>query len=175
MVEQKNKGIFQRPECVRKLMRTFGKDEDGSVIIFTLFVLVLMLIVGGMAVDFMRFESRRSQMQGAIDAGVLAAADLDQQADPKAVVRDYLRKSQVGDCLTGEPIVVPSGRSRTVSATCQISMNTFFLRLIGINSLDAYANSSAIEGVGEVEVSLVLDISGSMDDPNPGTSQRKIV
>ena len=152
----------------------FVRDEAGTMTIFAVMMLMMMLLVGGIAVDLMRNEMERTRVQGTMDRAVLAAADLDQQADPKAVVRDYLRKSQVGDCLTGEPIVVPSGRSRTVSATCQISMNTFFLRLIGINSLDAYANSSAIEGVGEVEVSLVLDISGSMDDPIPGTSQRKI-
>lgn len=154
--------------------RNYVRDDQGSMIVFTLFILVLMLIVSGMAVDFMRLESRRSQMQGAIDSGVLAAADLDQGMDSAAVVRDFVAKSDVGDCLTEDPYVSPPGNSRTVAATCSLNLNTFFLKLIGIHELTAYASTTATEGVGEVEVSLVLDISGSMDNPITGTSQRKI-
>jgi len=154
--------------------RHFKRSEQGSMIVFTLFILVLMLIVSGMAVDFMRLESRRSQMQGAIDSGVLAAADLDQNLPPAEVVRDFVAKSDVGDCLTEDPYVSPPGNSRTVSATCGLNLNTFFLKLIGVDALNTTVTTMATEGVGEVEVSLILDISGSMDDPIDGTTDRKI-
>ena len=61
-----------------KFARTFRKEEDGVMIAFSLFILLLMLIVGGMAVDFMRLEARRSLIQGVADRATLAAADLDQ-------------------------------------------------------------------------------------------------
>lgn len=158
----------------RDQLARFQREEGGSMVVFTLFLLTLMLVVGGMAVDFMRFESRRSLMQGALDGAVLAAADLDQSLTPAAVVQDHLAKSEVGDCLTAPAAVTPGTNYRKVEAVCSIELDTFFLRLVGINTLDAYAKSVAIEGVGNIEVSLVLDISGSMDDDIPNTSIRKI-
>ena len=38
----------------------FTRDEAGSMVIFTFFVMAMMLLVGGMAVDMMRFENYRS-------------------------------------------------------------------------------------------------------------------
>lgn len=153
------------PETHRDRVARFHDDESGSMVIFTLFVLVLMLIIGGMAVDFMRFESRRAMMQGAVDSAVLAAADLDQTLNPDDVVEDYVTKSQAGDCLTGVTVDESAINYRSVTASCELVMNTFFLRLIGIDQLTAVAESTAIEGVGDIEVSLVVDVSGSMRDP----------
>ena len=64
-------------------LRRFRRDEDGSMIIFTLFLILMMLMVGGMAVDLMRFETNRSRLQATLDRAVLAAADLDQKQRPE--------------------------------------------------------------------------------------------
>ncbi len=158
----------------RRKLNRFHTDEQGSMVIFTLFLLVLMLVVSGMAVDFMRFESRRSMMQGALDGAVLAAADLDQQLTPQAVVEDHLTKSEAGNCLTSPATVTGSANYRKVEANCAIVLDTFFLRLIGMDTLAASASATAIEGVGEIEVSMVLDISGSMRDAIPGEGTTRI-
>lgn len=163
----------------RRLGR-FRDDESGSMIVFSMFLFMLIMIVSGMAVDFMRFESRRAMMQGALDSAVLAAADLDQELDPKAVVVDHLTKSQVGNCLVGEPSIESTASYRRVEADCELELDTFFLGLRsfvqafdGPETLTARATSVAIEGVGNIEVSLVLDISGSMDDDIPGSGGTK--
>lgn len=163
------------PKTHKERLARFHGDESGSMVIFTLFIIVLMLIIGGMAVDFMRFESRRAMMQGAVDSAVLAAADLDQSLDPEAVVNDYMAKSQAGNCLTNVDIDDSAINYRSVTADCEMVMNTFFLRLIGIDHLTANAASTAIEGVGDIEVSLVVDISGSMRDMTGGGGSSKIV
>ncbi|MFK7877345.1 MAG: pilus assembly protein TadG-related protein, partial [Paracoccaceae bacterium] len=126
-------------------------------------ILVLMLIVSGMAVDFMRFESRRAELQGVVDRAVLAAADLDQARDPADVVTDYFDKSGMLGQMKGEPVITPGTDYRQVTANGELVLNTFFLKLIGMDQLIATASSTAIEGVGDIEISLVLDISGSMD------------
>lgn len=155
-------------------MTRFRKDDSGGMAIFTMFIIVLMLIVAGMAVDFMRFESRRTIMQGAVDRAVLAAADLDQERSPEAVVQDYVSKSQGGNCLEGEPVISSSNNFRSVTANCELEMNTYFLKLLGIEEMTAVATATAIEGVGNVEVSLVLDISGSMSGSVPSVGKTKI-
>ncbi|MFK7878014.1 MAG: Tad domain-containing protein, partial [Paracoccaceae bacterium] len=148
-------------------------------------ILVLMLIVSGMAVDFMRFESRRAELQGVVDRAVLAAADLDQARDPAEVVTDYFDKSGMLGQMKGDPVITPGSDYRQVTANGELVLNTFFLKLIGMDQLIATASSTAIEGVGDIEISLVLDISGSMDfelvnddgstptmvDPNTGNTR----
>ncbi len=154
----------------RGLLSRFRKEEDGSVIVLTLFLLVLMLILGGMAVDFMRFESRRATLQGLTDRAVLAAADLDQSLDADDVVRDYFEKAGMADHLKGDPIVSPASNDyREVTANGELVLNTYFLRLIGMDTLTATSTSTAVEGVGNIEVSLVVDVSGSMREEIPGT------
>lgn len=160
------------PETQQKRLARFHDDESGSMIVFTLFIIVLMLIIGGMAVDFMRFESRRAMMQGAVDEAVLAAADLDQNLTPAEVVTDYMTKSQAGNCITNIDVDESAVNYRAVTAECEMPMNTFFLQLVGIDQLVANAASTAIEGVGDIEVSLVVDISRSMYEVTPaGTTK----
>lgn len=151
-----------------RFMGRFRRDEDGSMIVFTLFLLIMMLIVAGMSVDFMRYEAKRVELQGVADNAVLAAANLrlDSSLDPADVVTDYFEKAGMAEYMDGPPSIIPGNNSRSVSVSASVEMNTFFLRLVGMDTLDAPAVSTAIEGVGEVEVSLVLDISGSMRDNN---------
>ncbi len=143
-------------------LRQFGRDEDGSIIVMTLLLLVVMLVLGGMAVDFMRFESRRAMLQSVADRAVLAAAELDQTLEPDEVVINFFDTQGYGGAIVGTPNVDPSNNSRSVSVEAEVDVDTFYLRLIGIDTLTAPARSAAVEGTGNVEVTLVLDISGSM-------------
>ena len=140
----------------------FLQDEAGSITILGLLLLVLMLFVGAMAVDFMRFESRRARLQSVADRAVLAAAKLDQQLDAAEVVRGYFDAEGHAGALVGDPVIDSSGAMRSVAVTAQLELNTFFLRLMGMNTLRTVVASSAIEGTSNIEISLILDTSGSM-------------
>lgn len=69
-------------------LRRFARDEGGVMVVFSLFIMIMILMVGGIGVDTMRFEMERTRLQNTIDRAVLAAADLDQTLDAKTVVRD---------------------------------------------------------------------------------------
>jgi len=165
MTDNKQLIVARAKSRLGQFATQFRREEDGVMVVFTLFILVLMLIVGGMAVDFMRFESRRSLLQGIADNAVLAAADLDQTLEPSSVVDDYFSKAPIQGDIQVTTVVGGNENYRTVATTAQLELDTFFLRLIGMDTLGAVAKSTAIEGVGNIEVSLVVDISGSMDDP----------
>lgn len=142
----------------------FRRAEDGSLLIFGLFCFVMMLILAGVALDLMRFEERRTTLQNTIDRASLAAADLQQTLPPKEVVKDYFRKAGL-KAPTDDQITVVQGAhgdSRRVSIAVSESMPTWFMSLVGVKSLSTPAVSTAEEAVGEIEISLVLDISGSM-------------
>lgn len=139
----------------------FAEQEDGNVTIFSVFMLVLILTITGASVDIMRFEATRAKMQGTLDRAVLAAADLDQEQDPTAVVNDYMAKAGLADVLAD--VQVDQGINyRTVSASGRVNMDTIFLHMSGFDTLTAPADSTAEEKVSNVEISLVLDVSGSM-------------
>ena len=163
-IDQPMTNYIQKPAKSGRssFLRRFAKDEDGGVIVMTLLLLITMLIMGGMAVDFMRFEAKRAELQSVADRAVLAAAELDQDLDAKAVVIDMFEKTGYGDNIVGEPSVTNMTASRSVSVESRLNINTFYLRLAGIDTLSVPAQSAAIEGAGNIEISLVLDISGSM-------------
>ncbi len=157
----------------------FKRGEDGTIIVMTLIFLVLMLIVGGMAVDFMRFESRRAMLQSTADRAVLAAADLTQDKTQADVVTDYFNKAGFGGAIHGPIDVVDTGNFTSVGVNARLPLNTIFLKMMGIDELVAPAAATAVEGVADIEVSLIVDLSGSMAypvTPSPGssTSESKI-
>lgn len=142
-------------------LRRFWRSEDGNTTIVCIYMSLAILLVTGGAIDVMRYESVRTKMQHVLDRAVLAAADLDQEADPSDVALDYVTTAGLGNALTG--VTVDDGLNyRTVSATGQTDVDTFFMRMTGIDKLTAPALSTAEEKISKVEISLILDRSGSM-------------
>jgi hypothetical protein len=98
---------------------------------------------------------------------VLAAASLTQSIDVEETVREYLKTLPFYDDvdLTFDYSVTLNVRNINVRATYQ--MPTSFLPLINIETLPVAALATARERRGNVEISLVLDISGSMREGSP--------
>lgn len=145
-------------------LKTFRQDEEGSLLIFGLFCFVMMLMLSGVALDLMRFEERRTTLQNTIDRASLAAADLQQALPPKEVVKDYFRKAGLTPPTDDQITVVQGtyGDSRRVSVSVAETMPTWFMNLVGVKTLSTPAVSTAEESVGKIEISLILDVSGSM-------------
>ena len=70
----------------------FLRSEEGSITAFSLFIFLMMLFVGGMAVDLMRFETRRAALQNTLDAATLAATNLRSDSDATQLVKDIMTK-----------------------------------------------------------------------------------
>ena len=155
----------RRPDRRRPRLRALRRNDDGSMIIFSLFVMMIMLVLGGLGVDMMRVEAKRNRLQSTLDRAVLAAADLQQLRDPEAVVRDYFTKAGLIDSLDSVE-VVRTLNSRTVRASALLPVTTTFLRMAGITQLSAPAVGAATESVSDIEIGLVLDVSGSMGRNN---------
>ncbi|MEO1397775.1 MAG: Tad domain-containing protein [Pseudomonadota bacterium] len=143
----------------------FLRNEDGSLIMFSLFLIVTMLIAVGVGVDTMRYEAKRTVYQGTADRAVLAAADLDVFNDPtrsaEDVVHDYFRRSGLPSTVANVT-VVPGVNGHAVEVDTTVRTNTLLLQLIGVQSLEGPAPATATETVTDIEVALVLDNSGSM-------------
>ena len=159
----------------RKYLTRFGRQEDGSILIFSLFLLIMMLMISGMAVDLMRVETERARLQSTLDRAVLAGASLEQTLDSKEVVLDYFEKAGLGAYISADDVIVtPGDNSKTVTAKAFMSMNTYFMNLLGITELAAPAFGEAEESLSNIEISLVLDISGSMNWYSSNSGNKKI-
>ena len=161
--------MAKRTDCLNTLRsstRFFARDEEGSFVIFTLFIFVVMIMIGGLAIDVMRFENLRTTMQNTVDRAVLAAADRDQSVTPQTVVDDYLAKAGMpADGYTVDVTETKAGgivTSRQVTVTAEATLGTYFMKMMGTPTITAPAVSTAEEGINKIEISLVLDVSGSM-------------
>ncbi len=143
----------------------FWRGEEGGAIALTLFMFVLMVMIGGMAVDFMRFEQSRTRIQQTMDRSLIAAASLKQTRPADAVVNDYFQKAGLQSSLV-DVTWQSTLSSRRVQGTAATDVKTIFMKMFGIDDLSASVGGSAEESVSNIEISLVLDISGSMREGN---------
>jgi Flp pilus assembly protein TadG len=151
----------QRMRFRKVCLVNFTRDESGSLTPFTMMMFFLMLLIGGLAVDVMRHERTRVRLQQTLDNSVLAAAARSQALDPESVVRDYFDKAGLSEYLTS--VTVEQGLNfRSVFADAEADTRPFFMSLMGIDEFFVNADSAAEEKISNVEVSLVLDVSGSM-------------
>jgi hypothetical protein len=160
-----SEGIAAARARAGQLASRFGRQDDGSLLIFGLFCFVMMLILAGVALDLMRFEERRTTLQNTVDRAALAAADLNQTLSPQDVVRDYFLKAGLTPPDPSD-IVVQNGNFndwRTVQINVHEAMPTWFMNIVGVPTLGTPASGTAEERIGQVEISLVLDVSGSMN------------
>lgn len=144
-----------------RLLQRFLRREDGTITSFALIIFVLMVAVAGIAIDIMRYETQRVQLQYTLDRAVLAAASVTQPLNPVDVVEDYFDVSGLEGYRLN--VNVDEGVNwRRVSAYAELEINTFFMHMFGVRVLTSPAEGAAEEIVPELEISLVLDISGSM-------------
>ncbi|SFG15640.1 Putative Flp pilus-assembly TadE/G-like [Palleronia marisminoris] len=146
---------------LRHRVSAFARAEDGSFVILTLFFFAAIFLTGGVVVDLLRHDYQRTQLQTTLDNAVLAAADLDQSLDPEGVVADYFAKAGLADALT-DIQVTSRINSRAVSANAELSLPTMFMHALGVDDLGGAAGATAREDIRDIEISMALDISGSM-------------
>ena len=153
----------------RNWLRKFSKDEDGAVVAFSLFVFMVMLIAGGLAIDISRQEMERARLQNTLDSAVLAAAGAPYGTNAKAIVEDYFDKASMSEYLheidddnIGEDDIVTTLNSSKVTASASMELDTYLMHLSGVKKLGAAGASTAEMRIPKLEVALVLDVSGSM-------------
>ena len=142
-------------------LRRFNRDDSGALLVFGLMLFTLMAIMGGIALDLMRYETTRVTLQNTLDRSTLAAASLTNGLDPDAVVRDFFRKAGLSDQLASVTID-QSMNNRRVRAVGVADTRPFFMHMVGVDEFLAKARATAQQSITNVEIVLVLDVSGSM-------------
>lgn len=157
-------------------LRQFAGDTTGSVaIIFAASVLVL-LATAGLAIDTARFYDVSAKMQSSLDAAVLAGAKLLDDEKSSASDIEKMAQTHFTEAMKSlgikpkslTPLKVTVDRSTdTVTASVRASVPTLFGRLLRLPRLTRIDQTSkVVYAMNPLELSMVLDITGSMNTNN---------
>lgn len=163
------------------LLRRFLKRENGNVAMIVAVAMMPMAISAGVAIDFVRAHLAKTSLQQAIDAaGLASGSDTDTTADQvKSMAQSFLDANTQGLRLKPGQTKIEAkevGGIKQVSIKATAEMNTTFLKLANINTLDVTIDSMIQrKEAGPLHVALVLDVTDSMTAiPTSGGSETKL-
>ena len=164
--------------ALARKINNFRSEEDGAMAIFALFVFVLMLLFGGIAVDVMRFEMRRVALQETMDRATLAASNvvIPPSQTPQSIATEWFNKAGLGDGLTFDYTVQAvtgeaTTTSRRTTMNAKVRSYNWFMHMLDVPYFESPAVSSAQQGESKIEVIMVLDITGSMAESSGSTTK----
>ena len=183
------------------MIRKFLNDRRGNFALMT--AIAIVPIMGGLAlaVDYSEMSRQRQDTMNALDAAGIATArrivdgkgdraisDAELENEIKAYAKDFFEANlgSVQPSSTALTIVLPQnnagGGTLKLSATLKYDPYFFpvFANLIGSANADGattldFDARAEIRLKNTLEVALVLDNSGSMDELGSGTGQKRIV
>ena len=156
------------------MLRSLGRETSGTVaIVFGLAVVPVIGLIGA-AVDYSRAVGARATLQAATDAGVLQAAQTAgglSHAAQLQRIKDVITGRLAGTPLSGIDVSVTSSNG-SIQVKASGNVPTTIASLLGHKTVPVSATTQAVWGVQSVEIALVLDNTGSMDETLGG--QKKI-
>ncbi|HUR42609.1 MAG TPA: vWA domain-containing protein [Aestuariivirga sp.] len=148
------------------IQRKLAKQTGGNVSILFALAALPLLLAAGMAIDYLRAARVQTELQAALDSAALAAAMAEPDGPDKqksAGVTYFKSNFATAGFASVEPTITVN--KTTVIATATLNYPTAFMGLAGIESMEI-GGFAEVEPSKEnnVEVVLVLDYSGSMED-----------
>lgn len=134
-----------------------------------MFAIMLPVLIGavGMAVDISRAYLVQARLSHALDAAALAAAaSATGYEDTMAKLQQFLDANYPPEKIGVAYNLRLQIEGDDVTATADADYNTTFLRVLGITSITVDAQTIVQRRIKGIEVSMVLDVTGSMASNN---------
>lgn len=160
------------------------KDTSGNVTVMAAITLVALLAAAGSAVDYVRWTNAKTELNAAMDGAVLAGTQalLEKGKNEKLALRiaNTYFKGMLGNSTklrTSRVKFKLNSKGNGLAAYGQAEIETTMLKLVGINKLPLLPKNAAevvsaeagMDGPGgNVEISVMLDVTGSMCDDGQG-------
>ncbi|KKB86020.1 hypothetical protein VW29_04610 [Devosia limi DSM 17137] len=151
-----------------RLLEQFRSDERGVFAIMFGLIAVVLIAVGGATVDFVSLEQTRNRAQAALDAAALA---LQPEIFNTKTTTDAIRtkaEALLLDRIGGGDVIASISDIRVDTETgslflqAQMTMPTLFVRLVGVEQMNAVISTQATRRRLKMEIVMALDNSGSM-------------
>ncbi len=146
------------------MLLKFLRERRGSVLPTFAIAALPLVAATGAAVDYSRAYAQRTAVQDALDAAVLAAGKkiglMDDDALKAEASNFYV--ANVKDNIPDYPEMHTTIGTQTITGTANLSVQTYFLGVVGLNYINFNVIAKATLAMGTLEVALVLDNSTSM-------------
>jgi Flp pilus assembly protein TadG len=169
------KAIFNR---LRVAARHFARADRGNIaVIFGIAVVPILTFVGA-AIDYSRATKARASMQSALDStALMLAKDLTDGTISSSDIQTKAREYFTALYNNKEAIISPesiqatytakdSSGASTILVTSSGSINTDFMKIVNIRTLDFKTTTRSKWGQSRMRVALALDVTGSMASDN---------
>lgn len=149
----------------------FARDRRGAVAVFLATAIVPLVGSLGLAIDTTRGYLVKSRLSQALDAAALAGGRVIFSADRDADIRMYFDANfppgYMGTTVTG-PTIAVDAESEKVTLAASARLNTTFLRVLGIETMNVRAETEVTRQTQMLDVVLSIDVSGSMSSSAGG-------
>ena len=146
----------------------FLESTDGNIAMIFCMIAVIVIMAGGAAIDVARAVAMKTRLSSALDAAALAVGTQINMKEPEleAMAQKYFDANYPTSALgTTEDVELDqNGEKISLSVTGQV--DTTLLRIIGIDEFDLNVTNEVTRSANNIEVALVLDITGSMCIPD---------
>lgn len=151
-------------------LRNFHANQSGIVAPLFGLMLLVILLATGLSIDTARGWRASGLASSALDAAALVGAKALRTSDPTdaeltALVLDYFNQNiqQNSSIVVVDGITVsPNREENSVQLVANLRVPTTVMAITGREHIDVRVNSTAVFDVRDVEVSMMLDVSGSM-------------
>jgi Flp pilus assembly protein TadG len=161
--------------CIGKNLRKLWSCDSGAVAPLVGVCAIMLVGAVAVAVDVGRGQVAQSKLQAALDsAGLAAGAVVSQTLDDETLKDEgwkYLQENFAGQTIdatiTYEDFDVElSDDDRLVTLTARASLPTTFMKIFGHDTMNVAARTEITREMTGLEIVLVLDVTGSMCQPN---------
>jgi hypothetical protein len=163
------------------MLRSLGRASAGNVLPLAAGTMIVAAALVGGAVDMGRSYLVQSRLLAACDAAVLAGRravgsngfDTTAQGQATTYFGTNFDVAQFG-ARDGSFAASAADSGNTINGTASAKVDTTVMRIFGAREFALSATCTASMGVGNSDVMLVLDTTGSMDWTLSGTTQTRI-
>lgn len=150
---------------LKNLLRSFFGDRRGNFAIIFALTLTPIAIAAAASVDISRAYIVETRLKAALDAAALAvgtASGLTNE-EVQAIAQAYFDANYPEEILGVPGTVLVADAPTTVDISVKAKLPTVMMGLVGIKSLDVTATSQVMRHGKKLEIVLVLDNTGSMN------------
>jgi Flp pilus assembly protein TadG len=160
------------------LARGFLGGNRGGIAVWGGFLMIPLIGFMGIGVDGARGYMVRARLSQALDAAGLAAGkqftnEVKAEEVARMVFEANFPTGYMDAALTG-PTITFNTEAQTVTVAASVVLPTYFVRLVGVNTLTVGANTEVMRNGMNLEIALVLDVTGSMNNPSSKIADLKV-
>ena len=160
-------GSLKKVRRIANFLNGFGTERKGGVALMAGFAFPLVFLGAGGALDYTNAVTTQKKAQRAMDSTVLALTrrdlnDIDIQTEGETLFNAILGNANLNTTSTEVRFTLTD---TVVRGSALVASRTHFLSFIGLDNMPGHVESAAVPPTDRpIEIALVLDVSGSMDD-----------